>query len=183
MDDRNIVALYWSRDERAISETDAKYGRMLRQLAERILRSAADGEEILNDSYLAAWNSMPDNRPDRLGGYMAKITRNLSLNRRERDAAEKRGGGAVLAELSECIPGGTTPVEEYENDLLRKAIERFLYGLDREKRVVFVKRYFFSESLAEIAHETGLSEPKLKSMLHRLRLALREALTREEVLR
>ena len=177
MEDHAIVALYWARNEQAISETDAKYGKMLYRLAERILHSPSDSEETLNDSYLAAWNSMPDNRPDHLGGYMAKIIRNLSLNRYEKSKAEKRGGNATLCELSDCIPSPSDPVEEYENAELQRVIERFLSMLDREKRVVFVKRYFFSESLSEIAEETGISEPKLKSMLHRLRQKLRDALT------
>ena len=176
MEDKTIVSLYWDRDEQAIAETDAKYGRMLLRLADRILRSPPDSEETLNDSYLAAWNSMPENRPEHLGGYMAKITRNLALNRYERSRAEKRGGGTTVTELSDCIPSPSGPVEELENEELRRIIERFLGELDEEKRVVFVKRYFFSESLAEIADATGLSEPKLKSMLYRLRLRLRDAL-------
>lgn len=179
MDDRAIVSLYWKRDEAAISETDRKYGRMLFSLAERILHSEPDSEEMLNDAYLSAWNSMPQNRPDHLGGYMAKIIRNLSLNRVEKSHAEKRGGNTILCELSDCIPGGGDPSEEYENRQLRAAIEGFLERLDREKRVVFVKRYFFSESLSEIAEETGLSEPKIKSMLHRLREKLRSILEGE----
>lgn len=179
MEDCTIVALYWARDERAINETDTKYGRMLLRLSERILRSPSDGEEALNDAYLAAWNSMPENRPDYLGGYMAKIIRNISLNRLERTNAEKRGGNAILCELSDAIPDTCDPARDYENDQLRVAIDRFLSELDPEKRAVFVKRYFFSESLSEISEKTGLSEGKLKSMLHRLRKKLREAL--EEV--
>ena len=180
MEDQAIVALYWARDERAISETDVKYGKMLFRLAERILHSAPDSEEVLNDSYLSAWNSMPNNRPDHLGGYMAKIIRNLSLNRYERTSAQKRGGNTVLCELSDCIPSDSDPIREFENAELRRTIDRFLKELDTEKRVVFVKRYFFSESLSDIASETGLSEGAIKSLLHRLRLKLREALEEEE---
>lgn len=176
MDDCTIVALYWARDERAIAETDAKYGRMLTRLAARILRSDYDGEEVLNDAYLAAWGSMPENRPDYLGGYMAKLTRNISLNRLERAAAQKRGGDTILCELSDAIPDDSDPVRDYENEQLRIVLDRFLAALDLEKRIVFVKRYFFSESLAEIREETGLSESKIKSILHRLRKKLREAL-------
>ena len=180
MEDQAIVALYWARDERAISETDVKYGKMLFRLADRILHSAPDSEEILNDSYLSAWNSMPDNRPTHLGGYMAKIIRNLSLNRYERDSAQKRGGNAVLCELSDCIPSDADPIREFESAELRRTIEQFLRELDAEKRIVFVKRYFFSESLSEIAAETGLSEGAIKSTLHRLRLKLRNALEEAE---
>ena len=180
MEDCTIVALYWARDERAITETDTKYGRMLLTLAERILHSMPDSEEMRNDAYLAAWNSMPDNRPDHLGGYMAKIIRNLALNRRERSIAGRRGGDAILCELSDAIPDTCDILRDYENDQLRIAINRFLGTLDREKRVVFVKRYFFSESLSEIADATGLSEAKIKSMLHRLRLKLRDALKEVE---
>lgn len=176
MEDQAIVALYWARDEQAISETDTKYGKMLFRLAERILHSPFDSEETLNDSYLAAWNSMPKNRPEHLGGYMAKIIRNLSLNRYDAARAEKRGGNSVEAELSDAIPSASSPAEEYENEQLRRMIEQFLLSLDTEKRVVFVKRYFFSESLSEISAETGLSESKLKSMLHRLRAKLKDAL-------
>ena len=135
-----------------------------------------DSEEALNDAYLAAWNSMPQNRPDHLGSYMAKIIRNLSLNRYEKLRAEKRGGNAVLCELTDCIPAEDDPLPFSENDELRKLIERFLSRLDREKRAVFIKRYFFSKPLSEISEETGLSEGKLKTMLFRLRMRLREDL-------
>ena len=105
MEDAEIVDLYWSREERAIKETDSKYGRMLYILSDRILRSPEDAEECLNDAYVSAWNSMPSNRPTYLGSYMAKIIRNLSLNRYERNLAQKRGRNVVMTELSECIPG------------------------------------------------------------------------------
>ena len=180
VEDEAIVALYWARDEEAIRETDSKYGRMLLRLADRILRSPSDSEEALNDSYLAAWNSMPENRPDYLGGYMAKIIRNLSLNRYEKSRTAKRGGNAILCELSECVTSDfVDPASDYENEQLRLRIETFLSGLDTEKRVVFVKRYFFSEALSDISEETGLSESKLKSMLLRMRRKLKEVL--EEV--
>ena len=109
---------------------------------------------------------------------MAKIIRNLALNRSEKNNAVRRRGDSAAVELSECIPSlDASPAEEYENELLRKTIAAFLEALDTEKRVVFMKRYFFSESLAEISVETGLSESKLKSMLLRLRKRLKDALT------
>lgn len=104
MDDNAIVSLYWERDERAIAETDSKYGRMLLALSRSVVENRQDAEECVNDSYLAAWNSMPDNRPTYLGGYMAKITRRLSINRGMRNGAQKRGGGEQ-----------TVPYEELEN--------------------------------------------------------------------
>lgn len=180
MEDAEIVDLYWSREERAIQETDRKYGRMLYILSDRILRSPEDAEECLNDAYVSAWNSMPSNRPTYLGSYMAKIIRNLSLNRYERNLAQKRGGNVVMTELSECIPG-EDPEETLRGEEIRRILNRFLEGLDKEKRVVFVKRYFFSESLAEISAATGLSEGKIKSILFRLRQRLKQELKEVEL--
>ena len=180
MEDAEIVDLYWSREERAIKETDRKYGRMLYILSDRILRSPEDAEECLNDAYVSAWNSMPSNRPTYLGSYIAKINRNLSLNRYERDLAQKRGGNVVITELSDCIPG-EDPEEMLRGEEIRRILNRFLEGIDKEKRVVFVKRYFFSESLAEISAATGLSEGKIKSILFRLRQRLKQELKEVEL--
>ena len=109
MEDAAIVALYWARDEQALSETAAKFGAYCRKIADNILHSAHDAEECENDTWLAAWNSMPQNRPDKLAPYLGRITRNLALDLRERQNAKKRGGGqteTVLEELEFCLPAG-----------------------------------------------------------------------------
>lgn len=185
MEDSAIVELYWARDERAISHSNEKYGRMLSGLSYSLVGSREDAEECVNDTYLAAWNSMPDDRPELLGAYLAKLVRRISIDCYRRSHRRKRGGGGaeqLIDELCECIPGGASPVDEAENDRLREALNGFLASLPEEKRCVFVLRYFCSSSLEDISAQTGFSVGKIKSLLHRTRLALRELLEKEELL-
>lgn len=185
MEDRAIVELYWARDERAISQSDAKYGRMLNGMSYSLVGSREDAEECVNDTYLAAWNSMPSDRPELLGAYLAKLVRRISVDCYRRLHRQKRGGGAteqLIDELCECIPGGTSPVDEAENDRLRDALNAFLGSLPEDRRCVFVLRYFCSASLEQISAQTGFSVSKIKGLLHRTRLALRELLEKEALL-
>jgi len=180
MDDIRIVDLYWARDEQAISETDVKYGRMLRSTSFSIVRSEEDAGECLNDTYMAAWNSMPENRPQMLGAYLSKIIRRLSINRYRRSHREKRGGVDNLTdELSECIPGSPGVEDEIEKAGLARLIDGFLAGLSYEKRYVFVRRYFYSDGIEQICQRTGYGQSKVKSMLARIRNDLRAVLEKE----
>jgi len=177
MEDKLIVDLYWARNEDAITQTSVKYGQMMHSTSKSIVGSNEDAEECVNDAYLAAWNSMPENRPTYLGGYMAKIIRNISLNRYDHNHAAKRHGvQVVFEELEECLSDSRMPEEEYEAGCLRHVLDRFLAELDEEKRVVFLRRYFYTDSIADIADRMGMSEGKVKSMLFRLREKLADVL-------
>lgn len=183
MDDAKIVDLYWAREESAISETDVKYGRMLNSLSYSLLSSFEDAEECVNDTYLAAWNRMPTERPLYLGAFLSKIVRCLSIDRYRAAHRAKRGGvDALTAELEECIPDTSTPDSELENGRLRESIDRFLRSLDEEKRAMFVRRYFFSQTTQYIADRLGVGESKVKTALYRMRVELRRRLESEGLL-
>ncbi|MBE6632723.1 MAG: sigma-70 family RNA polymerase sigma factor [Ruminococcaceae bacterium] len=184
MEDFQIVKLYWARNELAITESDRKYGRMLRQLSYSCLSSHQDAEECVNDTWLDAWNAMPPQRPTHLGAFLAKITRRISIDRFRRDHRQKRGGlGAITEELTDCIPDSSpTPADAYENKRLTQAINRFLSKLPDERRVMFVQRYFYAAPISQIARELNLSESNVKVTLLRLREALRQELGKEDLL-
>ena len=177
MEDKKIVELYWARNEDAITQTSVKYGGMMHATSKSIVGSHEDAEECVNDAYLAAWNSMPENRPTYLGGYMAKIIRNISINRYDHNHAVKRQGVQVaFEELEECLADLQTPAEQYEQGCLKEVLDSFLESLDEQKRVIFLRRYFYTDSIAEIAQRMQMSEGKIKSILFRLRGQLAETL-------
>ena len=183
MEDHQIVDLYWARSESAVSETDRKYGRMLNSISFSLLSSAEDAEECVNDTYLAAWHSMPEERPTYLGAFLSKIVRRISISRYRENHSEKRGGADnIIAELSECIPAQMTVVDEYENGRLSNTLNKFLLSLDEKKRVIFVRRYFYSEPIEKIALALGMKIGSVKSILSRTRQSLREILEEEELL-
>ena len=183
MDDSRIVDLYWARDERAIDESDKKYGRMLSSLSFSLLSSREDAEECVNDTYLDAWRAMPVARPEFLGAFLSKITRRISIDRFREKHREKRGGlDNLAAELSDCVPSGSTPEEELENRRLGEAIDCFLATLGKEKRVMFVLRYFYSKEIDEIADQLQVGQSKVKTALFRIRRDLREYLEKEGLL-
>ena len=189
MEDKQIVDLYWKRDERAISESDAKYGAFCARIAMHILDNAQDAEECVNDTYLKAWNAIPPTRPVKLGAFLGRITRNLSIDRYKAKKTAKRGDSLFLVsldELSECIPDGSTGFgsgfdDETEARRIGECINRFLRKLPAESRDVFICRYFYSDPIGEIARRFGLSESKVKSMLHRARGKLKKFLESEGI--
>ena len=182
MDDAAIVTLYWQRDERAIRETEQKYGSYCRSIARSLLSDEQDAEEILGDAWLRAWNSIPPQRPEKLSTYLGKLTRNLSLSRLRERQAQKRGGGELplaLEELADCVPGPGDPEEELEARELGRALRRFVKALPRRERDIFVSRYFFLAPLEKLSRKSGWSESKLKSMLFRTRKKLKKFLREE----
>ena len=182
MDDSRIVDLYFDRDERAISESDKKYGRMLTKLSFSLLGSNEDAEECVNDTYLDAWDAMPPARPIYLGAFLSKITRRISIDYYRRCHRAKRGGFDELCdELSDAVPSTDTPFDEYEKGRLKEAIEEFISLQDKEKRVAFVLRYFYSRPIGEIAIRLGVRESKVKTMLFRMRESLKEFLERRDL--
>lgn len=182
MEDSQIVSLYWERNETAIQHTDKKYGRYLGKIAFQILNDKSDSEESVNDTYLAAWDSIPPQRPNVLSTYLGKLTRRISIDRFRKKTAQKRGAGEYeqsLDELGECVSGGGTPEEAVEAQLLGEAIGRFLRTLSLEARHTFIGRYYYLDSIREVAAYCHISESKAKILLHRTRLALRTFLEEE----
>ena len=160
------------RSEDAVAATAEKYGNYCYSIAFSILHNAEDAEECVNDAYLAAWNSIPPHRPERVAAFLGKITRNVSLNRWKQYNAQKRGEGQTelaLSELEECIPAKTGIEQAVEDELLTWSIEKFLYSQPRLKRNLFIRRYWYISSIQELADEYGMSESKVKSLLFRMR--------------
>lgn len=180
MDDIHIVGLYWARSETAIVETQRKYGAMLTGVSLALVQSAQDAEECVNDTYLAAWNSMPTERPKYLGAFLSKIVRRISVDRYRASHAEKRCGATVpIDELAECLPSSVTTEGDYQTAELSNAINGFLLELPNKKRFIFVRRYFYSDSVTTIAQSCGMSEANVKTVLCRVRVALKEYLEKE----
>ena len=183
MNDQEIIALYWAKQERAISATAEKYGSYCHTIAYNILYDNFDAEECVNDTYLGAWNSIPPQRPNRLTAFLGRITRNLALNRYKHNKAAKRGGGQVeiaLSELENCIPDIKGVEQIVEEALLVSVINRFLYAQAKTKRNIFVLRYWYLYSIRDIADMYGERESKVKAILFRMRNELKKILEKEE---
>ena len=182
MEDAQIVSLYWDRDESAIRETETKYGRYLTKIACNILNDVEDSRESVNDTYLAAWDSMPPHRPGILSAYLAKLTRRISIDRFRYRTRDKRMGSEYalsLEELGDCVCGGDTTQEAVNEKLLADAIGIYLRLLPEDARTAFVGRYYFLDPLKEVAAYCGMSESKAKSLLYRTRVGLKEYLRKE----
>ena len=182
MEDYQIVDLYWARNERAIQESDVKYGKMLKSVSSSLLSSPEDAEECVNDTYLDAWNSIPPHRPNSLALFLGKITRRISIDLYRRKNAQKRGGGEmalVLDELYQCIADETDVEKEFEKLHLSQVINEFVKYLPRNEQKVFICRYWYMDSIQSISRRFGYSESKVKSMLFRTREKLRDALRKE----
>lgn len=183
MEDSKIVELYWQKNENAIKETNSKYGAYCFSIANNILHNKEDSEECVNDTWLNAWNAMPPQKPTKLQMFLAKITRNLSFNRFNARSAEKRGGGEivlVLDELAECLASESDVISEYEAKELGQCIRRFVRSLPERDGNVFVRRYFFTEPVAQIAKRYGLTENNVMVILSRTRTKLKNNLIKEE---
>jgi RNA polymerase sigma-70 factor (ECF subfamily) len=182
VEDGKIVELYWQKNENAIKETNRKYGAYCFAIADNILHNKEDSEECVNDTWLNAWNAIPPQKPTKLRLFLAKITRNLSFNRFNARSAEKRGGGEialVLDELAECLACESDVVSEYEVRELGRCIQKFVRTLPERDGNVFVRRYFFTESVAQIAKKYGLTENNVRVILSRTRAKLKTYLIKE----
>lgn len=182
MEDEAIVSLYWERSEQAIRETENKYGKLCYSIAYNLLHNTEDAAESVNDTYLEAWNSMPPHKPNSLTAFLGKITRRLSVDRWRSIHAAKRGRGEyplLLDELSECIPSESSVEQQVELKELAETVNRFLRGLSNEKQQVFLRRYWYGDSMEELAKKFGFTENKVKSMLYHIRENLRECLKKE----
>ena len=181
MEDKRIIELFWERSETAVGECAKKYGRYLRRIALNVLGNVQDCEEVENDTYLRAWNSIPPEKPTSLKGYLAVICRNLACNRYNINTAKKRGEReSVLSELSETVPEADS--RDFNEDFaLRKAIEKFLSSLDEKTRNIFLQRYFYLYPLAAIAKGNGMKESAVSMLLFRTRKKLKEHLQKEDI--
>lgn len=184
MEDSKIVELYWQKNETAIKETSKKYGAYCFAIANNILHNEGDAEECVNDTWLKTWNAIPPQKPAKLQMFLAKITRNLSFNRFRFRSAEKRGGGEivlVLDELAECLACESDTASEYEAKELGRCVCRFVRTLPERDGNIFVRRYFFTEPVAEIAKKYGLTENNTLVILSRTRKKLKNHLVKEEL--
>ena len=183
MEDFKIVDLYWNRSENAILQTKLKYEKMLCGISYSLLGSSEDAEECVNDTYLTAWNQMPTDRPIYLGAYLSKIIRALSISKFRSQHRQKRGGFENLCdELDDCIPDSCSIEEQYQNGRLAELINRFLSELPEEKRVIFIRRYFYSDSVEAISQRMHVGSSKVKVSLYRMREELRKMLEKEAML-
>ena len=182
VDDPKIIELYFARDEQAIAETRTKYGRLCHGIAYNILRNQEDAEECVNDTYLGAWNAIPPTRPANLMAFLCRIARNLSLKRLEFRQRKKRAAEVVLSleELAAVLPDERYAPGVSDGEV-GKRISEFLRGQKEEVRKVFVRRYFYFDTIPQIASRYSFTESKIKNMLFRTRIKLRDYLTGEGV--
>ena len=182
MTDEKIVQLYWKRDESAVAETQSKYGRYLTKIAYNILTDMEDSLESVNDTYLYAWKSIPPHKPTVLSTYLAKITRRVSIDILRKKSREKRIPSEYtfsLSELDDCIPSSSAVEQQIEAEELGKVINAYLKSISVEARRLFISRYFYLDSLKDVATYCGMSEAKAKSMLYRTRCGLKTYLEQE----
>lgn len=179
MTDKEIVGLYLSRDESAISETKTAYGRLLQSIAFNILHNTQDAEECENEACLKAWNSIPPNKPQRLCAYLCKVARRLALDRYDYNTAAKRSGSIPLDELEDCIASVCTAEDRLTAVALGELLNKFLEQHDRDTRVIFMRRFWFGESIAEIAQHLHATESMVKSRISRTLKKLKTFLEKE----
>ncbi len=183
MDDQTIIALYWSRDQRALGESQQKYGPFCLRLSENILASREDAEECVSDTWLRAWDTMPPQRPNSLRAYLSRICRNLSLDRWRARRAQKRGEGLeiLLEELEDCVPTSPSAEAAAESREITRCIDRWLETLEPEDRKAFLRRYWYGQQVKELARQSGCAPQKMTQRLYRLRQSLRRALEQEGI--
>lgn len=183
MDDERIIELFFSRSERAVTELAIKYEGLIRRISHNVLRSDRDTEECINDTYFAVWNSIPPQRPDSLKAYVLGVARNTALGKYHKNTARKRNSfyDTALDELAECLPDDKSVESEYDARELGREINAFLETLGREDRVMFVRRYWFSDSVADIAEMLDTRTSRVSVRLFRLREKLRRHLMEKGV--
>ncbi len=184
MDDEKIIGLFFDRSEQAIRELDNKYGKFCHKISYNILNNNEDADECVNDAYLGIWNAIPPQRPDPLLTFLCKIVRNLSLARHRANTAIKRNStyDVALSELEECLASPSTVETEFEANELSRIIDSFLETLSQENRVIFMRRYWFSDTYGEIARRVGLTEKNVSVRLTRIRKQMKDYLKEREVL-
>ncbi|MBR0484353.1 MAG: sigma-70 family RNA polymerase sigma factor [Oscillospiraceae bacterium] len=182
MDDAQIIDLYFARSQNAVRETEKIYGAYCFSIADNILHNRQDVEECVSDTWLRAWNSIPPQKPSRLKLFLGKITRNLAFDRYRQKNADKRGNGecsAVLDELAECVASSDDVEKSFDAKILRQSLNRFLKSLPQRERQIFLKRYFYAESVKSIAGEFQITANHCTVILKRVRKKLQAYLEQE----
>lgn len=185
MEDSKIVELYLERNESAISETQEKYEKYLSKIAYNILADIEDSKESVNDTYLRVWNSIPPHKPVRLSAFLAKITRQISIDIYRKKTSKKRIGSEYalsLEELYDCTTSEGNPEKEVDASLLAKSINDWIATIPDVSRKVFICRYFHFDSVKDIANNLEISESNVKTLLYRARLDLKKHLEKEELI-
>ncbi len=180
LEDEKIIDLYWERSESAITETDKKYRSRCMYVANQILNDVSDSEECLNDTYLTAWNLMPPERPKYLLYFLLKIIRNHSLNRFHflNNSIRRKDVSISTEELEECVDGGNSTEEKYDENEVVAAINEFLDLLKKDRRFIFIRRYWYFDSISDISEKCSMTEENVRAILSRLRKQLKEHLKR-----
>ncbi len=183
MDDKKIIELFYERSEQAITELSKKYGSLCEKVANNILNNRLDAEECINDAYLGAWNSIPPHNPDSLVSYLCRIVRNLALKKYHENVALKRNSiyDTSLDELEEILPSSLSADGELEAKEVSKTIDRFLETLDRQSRIMFIRRYWYADSIEIIAENFKSSKNYVSVKLLRIRKALKKYLIKEGI--
>ena len=182
MDDQKIIELYFKRDERAVIETEDKYGGYCFAIANNILANTQDSEECVNDTWSRAWNSIPPENPNCFKLFLARITRNLALDKIKVKTRQKRGGGEaalIFDEISELISDGETVEKELERKEFMNTVNGFLRNIPQRERGIFISRYFFGESIEIISKKYRITKSNTEKLLSRTRIKLRELLKKE----
>ena len=184
MTDERIIELFFEKSEQAINELDQKYGKICRSVAYGVLGNQQDAEECVNDAYLGVWNAIPPANPSHLLAFACKIVKNISLKRHEKNTAVKRNSihDVSISELEECLASSSTVEEKIEEQELTKIIEEFLNSLSKENRVIFLRRYWFLDTYADISERVGITEKNVSVRLSRIRKELRKYLIKRGVL-
>ena len=178
LEDEKIIDLYWERSESAITETDKKYRSRCIYVAKSVLNDISDAEECLNDTYLTAWNMMPPERPKFLSSFLFKIVRNHSLNklRFHNNSKRKKDISFSTEELEECVDGNSSVEDKFDESEVVNAINEFLESLKKDRRYIFVRRYWYLDSIADIAGHCSMTEDNVMKILSRTRMQLKEYL-------
>ncbi len=182
MTDEQIIELYWNRDQSAVAQTQQKYEKYLTAIAYNILHDAEDSMESVNDTYMGAWRAIPPHRPEKLSAFLAKITRRVSIDMLRRRTRSKRIPSEYtcsMEELEECLSDGSDTEQQIEVGLLKAAINRYLRSISEEARNIFIGRYFYMDSIRDIAGYCNAGESAVKVSLHRTRKGLKEYLEKE----
>lgn len=183
MEDNIIIELFWQRSEDAFDALDKKYGSILRAFSQRILADTSDVEECMNDAYFSIWNCIPPERPDHLLSYARRIVRNVSINRHRKNVAQKRNTiyDVAFSELEWCLSDTQSMESKMEQAELTQTIEEFLAQLSTENRVIFLRRYWYSDTYEEIAKRIGTNQKVISVRLVRIRKQLKKYLIERRV--
>lgn len=184
MDDKLIIELLFRRSETALDELTRKYSRLYKSIIREVLSDECDVDECGNDVLLAVWNSIPPNRPESLPAYICKIARRIGIDRLRYHTRQKRNSGFMLtlSELEECLPAEESIQEtEERNEQIRTVLTAFLRSLDPETEILFVRRYIYLESVAELAKRFDLEENRISVKLYRARKKLKKVFEKEGI--